>query len=476
MRNAEIADAFAELADLYELDGAVVHRVLAYRTAAATVRNTTVSVAELARAGRAEELPGIGRTLAEKIGSLLEDGRDPRHPAPPGALPARPDRGHPPAGLRRQARAQAPRRARDRLPRRPPPRGGDARLRSVPGFGPKAEANVLVALATHEDGGGRPRVLLARAREVGEELVEALRSEPSADRVELAGSARRMADTVKDLDVVASSSDPSALVAAFEALPLVEEVSRGGEAGARGVTHSGLGVDLRIVAPRNFGNLLQHLTGSGRHNEALRTDGRPPRLARERVRGHGPRGRLARVRDRGGGLRAARPALDPARAARGPRRARGGPRGPLPGPGRARATCAATSTATRSPRTAARRSRRWWRPRARAGYEYLAITDHSASRGFGNAVSVDELRRQVEHIRELDAATAGLRACSPGRRSTSLPDGSLDYDDEVLGRARLGRGQHPLVVPHGRGRDDRAHGARRSSTRWSTRSAIRPAA
>ena len=142
----------------------------------------------------------------------------------------------------------------------------------MPGFGPKAEENILAGLAAGEDGRYKPRLLLSKALEVGDGLVERLREHPSALRVELAGSARRWADTVKDLDVVAATSDPKAFAEAFEALPQVAEVHSSGEAGARGVTHQGLPVDLRVVAEENFGNLLQHFTGSGKHNEALRTE------------------------------------------------------------------------------------------------------------------------------------------------------------------------------------------------------------
>src|ERR687893_199460 len=77
MRNAEIALAFDELGDLYELDGAVVYRVTAYRTAAKAIREATVSVEELARAGRVQELAGVGKTIAEKIDALLETGQIP---------------------------------------------------------------------------------------------------------------------------------------------------------------------------------------------------------------------------------------------------------------------------------------------------------------------------------------------------------------------------------------------------------------
>ena len=77
LSNAAIADALEELGDLYELDGAIVHRVLAYRTAAKAVRDASVSVAALAREGRASELPGIGKTLQEKILALVRPARSP---------------------------------------------------------------------------------------------------------------------------------------------------------------------------------------------------------------------------------------------------------------------------------------------------------------------------------------------------------------------------------------------------------------
>ena len=106
MRNAEIADAFDELASLYELDGAVVYRVVAYRNAAKAIREAGVSVAELAAAGRVEELAGVGKTIAEKIDALLEGGSIPSADKLRGADPrrARGDHAHPRA--RPEARAR----------------------------------------------------------------------------------------------------------------------------------------------------------------------------------------------------------------------------------------------------------------------------------------------------------------------------------------------------------------------------------
>src|SRR5437868_609719 len=169
--NTEIAAALEELGDLYELDGAIVHRVVAYRNAAKAVREASTSVAGLARAGRATELPGIGATLQEKIQALVDTGQIP---------------------------------AAEKLRAKFPP--GLVAITRLAGLGPK------------------------RARMLYDELG----------------------------------------IDSLDALRTFERVHASGTAGARATTHSGLRVDLRIVAPEQFGNLLQHFTGSKQHNMALR--------------------------------------------------------------------------------------------------------------------------------------------------------------------------------------------------------------
>src|SRR5919198_672738 len=152
MRNAEIAEAFEELASLYELDGAVVYRVLAYRNAAKAIREAGVSVAELARQGRAEELPGVGATIAEKIEALLETGAIPsalklKQRIPPGLIEVTRVPGLGPKRAR-QLHEQLGIESLDDLRR-----AADAgRIREVRGFGRKAEENVMLALAAAEDG------------------------------------------------------------------------------------------------------------------------------------------------------------------------------------------------------------------------------------------------------------------------------------------------------------------------------------
>jgi DNA polymerase (family 10) len=431
--NAQISVAFDELADLYELDGAIVHRVVAYRDAAKAVREAPVSVAALAQDGRATELAGIGKTLQEKIVSLIETGDIPsaarlRDKFPPGliAITRLPGLG--------------PKRARqlyDEL-------GVDSvealrgavesqRLRDVRGFGPKAESNILAALEARLSEEPRAQMLLDRALAVGEPLVEALRADPAADRVELAGSARRMTDTVKDLDVIATAHDPAALAAAITKLDVVEAVQSSGQAGARVTTHAGIKVDMRIVSPDQFGNLLQHFTGSKQHNEALRraavrrglhvseygilddSTGETRRCATEAevYRTLGLHYIPPELRENRGELEAAAngslPTLIEERDLRGDLHCH---------------TIASDGRNTIEEMALAARER---------GYGYLAITDHSATMGFGNDVSAEALERQIELVREANGRIEGIELLA-GSEVNILPDGGLDYDDELLAR------------------------------------------
>ena len=192
-------------------------------------------------------------------------------------------------------------------------------------------------------------------------------------------------------------------------------------------------VDLRVVEPDQFGNLLQHFTGSKAHNVALRETAVRRGL---HVSEYGvlddATGDDPPLRDGGGGLRAARPALDPARAARGPRRARLPQRRRRPGAHRPGRPARRPAPAHGRLRRARRRSSRWRRGARDRGLEYLAITDHSATHGFGNHVDADGLRRADRGAcARSTSASRGSRSSSAPRR-TSSPTAALDYDDDLL--------------------------------------------
>jgi DNA polymerase (family 10) len=435
--NGAIADALEELGDLYELDGAIVHRVLAYRTAAKTVRESTVSVGALAREGRALQLKGIGETLQEKIAALCETGTIPaaeklRAKFPPGLVEITrlPGIGAKRARLLHSALGiDSPKVLREAALAQ--------RVRDVKGLGAKFEEGVLSALdraAENPGESGRVRLLLPQALELGEALARGLDGSASeGTTVIVAGSARRMGDSVKDVDLIAVTKRPVALAKRLAKLAEIESVSSASAAGARGHAHVGVGVDLRIGKPKQLGNLLQHFTGSGRHNAALRElavrrglhfsehgvlddkDGRTRTHETEREvyerlgmayiepELREDRGELQAAVDAGKGL----PKLIEQQDIRGELHCH---------------TIASDGHNTIEEMAVAARE---------MGYEYVAITDHSATHGFGNDVSPDELRRQIERVREVDARLEGI-AVKAGSEVNILPDGALDYEDELL--------------------------------------------
>ncbi|MGI8802490.1 MAG: DNA polymerase/3'-5' exonuclease PolX [Solirubrobacteraceae bacterium] len=431
--NTTIAAALDELGDLYELDGAVIHRVVAYRNAAKAIRDSPVSVAELALAGRVTELAGIGATLEQKILDLIATGTIPaaeklRRRFPPGLLDLTALPGLGPKRARRLYEELGI----DSLASLGEAARGE-RLRGLRGFGEKFEHAVLVALAaaTGPDGEGKParRVLLDRALSIGELLVGELRARAGGPdtRIELAGSVRRRTESVKDLDVVIAGDDPGALLDALPELEAIDTGARTGPAAARGVTHTGMAVELRAVSPDQFGNLLQHLTGSARHNAALRE--RAVRLGL-RVSEYGVLAEETGVTHRCAteaevyallGLDYIEPEL---------RENRGELDRPCPplielADIRGDLHCHTVASDGRQTITEMARAA------VARGYEYLAITDHSASHGFGNHVAPDDLRRQIERVREVDDRMPEIRLLA-GSEVNILPDGSPDYDDDLL--------------------------------------------
>jgi DNA polymerase (family 10) len=433
VNNAEIAAALDELGVLYELDGAVKYRVLAYGTAATAIRESPVSVAELAAQGRATEIPGVGKTLAEKIDALLETGEIPaaaklKAKFPPSLIEVTrvPGLG-----------AKTARRLYDELgvatieDLREAAEG--EKIRDLKGLGPKVEENVLERLANLGDDGdeGRGRMLLSKVRPIAEALAAALREHPAANRVEVAGSVRRWAETCKDVDLIATAEEPVALAEHLAAHPLIAAAGTPGANGVRAQTHNGVQVDLRIVSPAAFGNLLQHFTGSQAHNVALREEAVARGLS---VSEHGvtetESGEVtlceseAAVYERLGyayiepELRENRGELKAAREGKLPDLIE---LGDIKGDLHSHTTLSDGRNSLEEMAEAGR---------AR-GYAYMAITDHSASHGFGDHVTDERLWERIEEIKGWNKGKRGFRLLAGSEINIGL-DGALDYPDDLV--------------------------------------------
>jgi DNA polymerase (family 10) len=271
-RNPEVADQFDLLADLMEIDGADSFRIAAYRRAATSIRESAANVAQLALEGKATALPGIGKTIQDKIGELVADGEvhaltKRKEAVPVGLVELLRIPGLGPKSVRRvwkelgivdlaglKAAAE------------------QQQLRALSGLGAKSEERILAYSPAAADGPGDGRTLLGTALPAALAVVSTLAELLGADLVSEAGSLRRRRETVRDLDVIAGADDPAAVTADFVARPWVVEVAAQGDTKATVVSADGLRFDLRVVPPDCFGNLLQHFTGSKQHNVALRED------------------------------------------------------------------------------------------------------------------------------------------------------------------------------------------------------------
>ncbi len=432
MRNAEIAAALRELGILYELDGADRFRVLAYREAARSTAQCPVSVEQLAAEGRLTELPGVGKTIAEKITALIDQGEIPAAAKLKQKFPATLVEVTRVPGLG----AKTARRIYDEIGVETLTHLKQAaeagHLREIRGLGPKVEENVLSALEGLAEDGAGERLLLSHVLAVAEEITNDLTAVGAAQRIEIAGSARRWVETCKDLDLIATSADHEALAEALATHGLSAERRAGGPAKASVLTHAGLAVDVRIGSEETFGNLLQHFTGSAEHNVQLRERALGRGLS---VSEHGVAEtegkKIHRFRDESEvyellGL----PYIEP-ELREGSGEIEAGESGELPdlvtvedvrGDLHCHTTLSDGRNSLREMAEAARRR----------GYAYLAVTEHSATHGFGNDVTARQLADRIEEVRAWNAqAPRGFRLLA-GSEVNIQPDGSLDYPDELL--------------------------------------------
>jgi DNA polymerase (family X) len=424
-RNDALAEQFDLLADLMELEGADGFRISAYRKAAARIRETPSSVAQLALDGKAKLLQGIGKTIEGKIVEVVGDGeihaltkRKAEVPAEVATFMRLPGLGPKTArriwkelgittveGLKAAAEAQ--------------------QLRGHAGIGAGTEEKIASALARPQAAQGPRRSLLGTTLPKLKAVVEELREHPASVEVSLAGSARRMRETVRDLDIIATASDPQALVDHFCALPWVVDVAAKGSTKGTVVSHDGNRFDLRVVPPESYGNLLQHFTGSKNHNVALREDavrrgfsvseyavtvvetGEEHRFAREEdvYRFLGYDWIPPELREDGGELAAAR-------------------KGELPdlveladlrGDLHTHTTWSDGKDPLEAMVDAA----------IKRGYAYYAICDHA------QRLRGDLLQRQSEHIDALNEIVKPFRILK-GIEVNIRPDGTLDVSDEDL--------------------------------------------
>ncbi len=271
-RNADVAEQLELLADILELEGEAAYRLLAYRRAAARVRETPGLVAELALEGKAKDLPGIGKVIEGKIVEIVNDGEihaltKHKSMVPPDVVEFTRLPGLGPKTARKIWKELGVTTLADLKVA-----AKEERLRVLPGLGAKLEERIVNELSGKRKAPQEVRPLLGSGLPAVQAVVGVLREHPAALEVSEAGSVRRRRETFRDLDIIATATAPAELTDYFTKLRWVAQVVAKGESKATVISNDGLRFDLRVVPQGLYGNLLQHFSGSKHHNVALRED------------------------------------------------------------------------------------------------------------------------------------------------------------------------------------------------------------
>ena len=430
MNNRDAAQVFYNIADLLEIKGEQIYKVLAYRRAAESILSLGRDLRGVWKEGGLETIPGVGKAIGAKIDELLRTGKLEFYEELKAEVPATL------AEVLRVGDVGPKKAARfwkelgittlDQLERA----ARDGRLRGLSGMGEKSEARILAsieALRRRQSG----RIPIGTARPIAESLLQRLRQAPDVAKAEMAGSLRRWRETVGDLDLIVGATDPDAVMQAVRQFPEIARIKGQGETKFSAELVDGLRVQLWVHPPERFGTALQYATGSQAHNVRLReraldlglslsehgfkrSDGKEILCAEEAevYQRLGLPWIPPELREDQGEVQAASagrlPELVTLEALHGELHSH-----------------TDWSDGQNTIEEMARGARS-------AGLSYLVISDHSQSLGVVNGLTVERLRMQWEAIAEAQHRLGDSILLLRGAEVEIRADGELDYPDEIL--------------------------------------------
>ncbi len=431
MNNAEIAEVFSQIATLLEIKGENPFRVRSYRRASETIANLTEDLSAIRERGELRGIPGIGAAIAGKIEELLDTGKCAQHQEllreiPETVFEMLEVQGVGPKTVKLLweklgiATVESLEEA---------ARGG--LLRDLPGLGEKTEQEILRGIQRLREYGERTN--LGAAWVLARGIMDHLRECAPVERMEPAGSLRRMKETIGDIDILVTSQRPEEVMECFVKMDCVAQVLAHGPTKSSVLTTEGVQADLRVVAPESWGAALQYFTGSKQHNVhlrdlAVRAGFKLNEYGVFRVKG--------KREERVGGereeemyqalglewmppeLREDTGEIEAAREGRLPR---------LVELSDIKGDLQMHSEWSDGHNTLIEMARA-----AKAlGYRYIAVTDHSVSEVQANGMSVERLRARAAEIEKARKAVPGIAILNAAEVDIK-GDGSLDYPDEVL--------------------------------------------
>ncbi len=427
MENKKVAEIFREIAEILEIQGENPCRIRAYLRAAQHIESLGRDIAEIAQSGELEKIPGIGKDLAEKINEIVKTGKLKfyerlKDNIPEGLtlLMSVPGLGPKTAKLlydklKIKNIADLEKAARSH------------KISTLPGIKEKTEENILRGIALTKS--AKERMPLAQALAVAEEFTKSLKKLKEVKQIEPAGSLRRRKETVRDIDILVTSSRPQRVMEVFTHLAEVKEVLAKGPTKSSVLTKEGVQVDIRVVRQKSFGAALLYFTGSKQHNIKLR------QLAARKGWKINEYGVFKKNRWLAGkkeqdifkmfklpyicpelredtgeieaGFKGKLPQVIDLRDIRGDLHLH-----------------SKSSDGTSSIKDIAKAAQE-------RGYSYIAICDHSQSIKIAGGLSIERLQKQNNLIRKLNRQFKKFRILT-GSEVDIKSDGSLDYPDKIL--------------------------------------------
>ncbi len=426
--NSDVASVLYEIGEILTVKGDIF-RSRAYQMAAQRITALTEDIRAIKARGELESIPGVGKSISAVISEVLDTGQSKvleelRESLPKGVRDLMELEGVGPK-LAMRLNQELNIASIDDLEKA----AKEGRVRELKGFGPKKEANILVSIDAYRS--RQTRFLLGAILPVVDQLTKYMRESDAVLKVEVAGSARRRKETIGDLDVLASSMKPEEVTQRFITMPPVIRVVSHGTTRSTVVLEGQIQVDLRVVAPEEYGSALQYFTGSKEHNVKLRTIGVKKgfklneyglfdRDTDRRVAGEDEEGIYRalgmdlmppELRENTGEIEAAiehrLPKLVEEKEIRGDLHIH---------------TKWSDGTATIEEMAEKARS---------MGLEYIAVTDHTKSLGIARGLDEARLREQVKEIEQLNRGLEGFTVLT-GTEVDVKADGSLDLPDSVL--------------------------------------------
>lgn len=423
--NNEIAKIFSRIADSLEILDENVFKINAYRKASRNISSMPDSLREFDGEKELSTIPGVGKDLSQKIIEHRLTGKiayyeEIKKQVPDELAELLDIRGVGPKFLRTLVK-----------------HFGVADIESlkktianpdifeVDGIGKKKIEQISRSIEVFE--GGKKRMRLTETHPLATAIKEEIEEIPGVLKAELAGSLRRMRETVANIDIIASADDQAGVIEEFIALGFTKEVLRRTGNSARILTQTGVRTDLLVVEPQCYGSALQNLTGSRSHNARIREIAAAKGLETDPVGIRNGNGYFVseeeiyeslgldyispELREDRGEIEAARAGELPALLAIED----------LRGDLHAHSTWSDGASTIRQMADKA----------ASLGYEYIAMTDHSPSSRIAKGLNIKRLWQKKEEVEKINSEGRTIRILM-GSEVDILPDGSLDYPDEVL--------------------------------------------